>query len=71
MFGNYGDFDSLPRISVYGEYMATEYYLPSKRIYTVTVYSIKDDVSLRHESYMKQVRGEYMSPIYEKIIGGR
>lgn len=46
MFGNYGDFDTLKRISFYGDYLALEYYLPIKRIYTVGVYSIKEEVSV-------------------------
>lgn len=53
MFGNYGDFDTLPRISIYGDYLAAEYYLPSKRIYTVGFYSIKEDSGLRMSNYEK------------------
>jgi hypothetical protein len=47
MFGNYGDFNPMGRISIYGDVMATEYYLPSRKIYTVGVYSIKEDVEVK------------------------
>jgi hypothetical protein len=72
MLGNYGDFTTLPRISFYGDYLAAEYYLPSKKIYTVGVYSIKDDVSQKSRILKRSLSSkDTISPVYEKMLGGR
>lgn len=51
--------------------MAADYFLPLRRIYTVGVYSIKDDDPLMQENKNKILKREKITPIYVKMIGGR